>query len=871
MMDVEQQNAFIILDSLPTPVYLQTPDHSIEFANRAFRACFGEPAGRHTGDIFSSGEGVLADRVFATHAPETGEFTGVNGRTYKAHADIFSNGPGGMVLMTLTDITEREAQQAHQRFALRCVGLGLWKYDVQTDHLTIDEQWANTLGYIPGELGPNLATWRALIHPEDRSKMHDTVDKHLEGQTAFFETEYRLYTKSNGWRWVSCWGRVVERDADGAPLCIAGAHRDITAQKQAETSQQESEKRLQLAVDGANLGLWCWHLDTNLMIVNKRWTEMIGYTTGELRPIYNLVAEFVHPDDIPVVVNALNEYIEGIRPFYEAEHRLLTKSGEWKWVLARGKIVKYDKDGNPLHMAGTHLDITARKQAAERMIESERKFRRIVEQSQDGIVLIDEEGLVMEWNKGMEQIIGVKRPTVLGQPVWKIIQNHAGPRRHGQSFRRHVLRVLEDGAASYLGKKSEQRIKHLDGTQRIVQQTFFSIQTRSSFLIGATLRDITDSKRAEQALRESEEQYRRLAEAATDIIITHDMSGRITYANQAAQRLSGYSEAELRKMYLVDFMRSEEIERAAIRRDRRAQNDRQVHIYELNCLDKVGNEIPLEVHSSPIVEDDKVTGVHIVGRDISERKWAEQRALELAIEKEKVKVLENFIRDASHDIRTPMTTIKLNLELLEKKADPVKVDRYLSIIQTQAAHLEKLLEDLFTMSRLDKSDHFEMQSVDLNAVVHSVVQQHGAVAQLKQHSMSFLPDLNIPDVLADPPELSRALSAIVSNALNYTPDGGLIIVRTYQRPQQVIVEVQDTGIGIAAGDLPHIFERFFRADRARNTAQGGVGLGLTIAKKIVEAHLGIIEIESTPGRGSTFRVLLPIIFKHMPTAKLNDR
>jgi len=238
--------------------------------------------------------------------------------------------------------------------------------------------------------------------------------------------------------------------------------------------------------------------------------------------------------------------------------------------------------------------------------------------------------------------------------------------------------------------------------------------------------------------------------------------------------------------------------------------------------------------------------------DITDRK----RAAELAIERERVRILSNFVRDASHEFRTPLSVINTSLYLMEKVGDPQRHLDYIDGIREQAERILKLVESLITMSRLDSLTRLRLERLDLNRTLTVMYVRAEAVA--KRSDLSFTLEL-APEALyvqGDVAELSIALNAIFDNAISYTPAGGRIEVRTYRRrSEEIAIDVRDSGLGISSAELPHIFERFYRADRARSTR--GFGLGLPIARKVVELHYGRIEVESTLGEGSLFRVILP--------------
>jgi signal transduction histidine kinase len=200
---------------------------------------------------------------------------------------------------------------------------------------------------------------------------------------------------------------------------------------------------------------------------------------------------------------------------------------------------------------------------------------------------------------------------------------------------------------------------------------------------------------------------------------------------------------------------------------------------------------------------------------------------------------------------------------LERAADNVDLrNRHLQTLKQQTTHLEILLEDMLNMLRLDRDSEFAQSRIYLNGVVASVIESQEVLAEQKGHEIIYERAEETESdplvVMGDPVYLGHAVTNILKNAINYTPDPGTIRIRTRRSDGHAIIEIEDRGIGIAQEDLPHIFDRFFRADIARNADGGGTGLGLSIAKKIIEQHEGTIEVESAPSEGSTFRVVLPL-------------
>jgi PAS domain S-box-containing protein len=363
--------------------------------------------------------------------------------------------------------------------------------------------------------------------------------------------------------------------------------------------------------------------------------------------------------------------------------------------------------------------------------------------------------------------------------------------------------------------------------------------------------DTTEHEQAQQALRESEERFRRLANLTSEGIMLH-FEGEIIDANQIFAEMFGYTLSELvgSSVYPLFVPESREVLAHHIM-------TASEETYEAVGLRADGSTFPVEIMAKAAPYAGRKARVAVL-RDISERQRNQQRALELALEREKVKMLERFIGDASHDLKTPITTMKVSLSVLRQTNDEKKHRRHLEILESQVEHLQKLMEDLLNMTRLDRTVELRSRSVELNQIVREIIAKAQALAERKGLTIEFSTGADRISVRADRDKLNQAITVLVTNALNYTPESGTVWVRTRTLPDQVIIEVQDTGIGIEADDLPHIFKRFYRADPARGTYSGGLGLGLTMAQKIVEAHNGQLEVESTPGQGSTFRIHLPL-------------
>lgn len=247
---------------------------------------------------------------------------------------------------------------------------------------------------------------------------------------------------------------------------------------------------------------------------------------------------------------------------------------------------------------------------------------------------------------------------------------------------------------------------------------------------------------------------------------------------------------------------------------------------------------------------------------IERRKVARQEA-ELAAAEERLRVISQFFQDLAHDLRTPMTAVNNNIYLLRtlisNNGSKEKIEDRLDTLSKQVERLRHLTDNLFTLSQLDAgitASHKTIGRLSFATALHDVVEALELEAQRKHQEIIIETDPQEIVFFCDTMQFSRMLQNLVSNAINYTPEGGTISCRAYRENGYGVIEISDTGIGIPKNQLPHIFERLYRGDEARSTI--GAGLGLSIVKRVVELHNGRIEVESKEGQGTSFYLLFPV-------------
>jgi PAS domain S-box-containing protein len=413
----------------------------------------------------------------------------------------------------------------------------------------------------------------------------------------------------------------------------------------------------------------------------------------------------------------------------------------------------------------------------------------------------------------------------------------------------------------------------LFGTQTmiIMALTLFTV-TSSRSLLGALNRSRESERnlavqnqelQAEIARRkQAEKEQQRLAsilEATSDFVGIAAVNGQVMYINKAGRKLVGLDETfdvtqTRHETYYPEAIRSKILTDVAeaVLREGSWQG-------ESALLASDGSEIPTSqlvlVHYDA---DKNVEYYSSIMRDISDQKEAESQRLELARQEERLKSFKEFLSHISHDLKTPMTLIHTSFHLMEKQTDPEKRQKRMETIGQQLKLLEKYIQDLLDLSRLDHLPSLTIAPLNLNALLQTIVTRFSTLAETAGITLELQADENLPEISADAYEFERALVNLVENAIHYTPQGGNVKIGAARKEGYVLIEIQDTGIGVKEEDRDAIFERFFRSEGARSLRPSGTGLGLAIVKRIVEIHGGKLSLESRIGQGSRFSITMPL-------------
>ncbi len=683
--------------------------------------------------------------------------------------------------------------------------------------------------------------WAQRVHPEDlaqvETEMKRCMDKH-----APFEAEYRVVWPDGTTHWIAERG-VFQDDGQGTPSRHLGILMDITARKQAEEALRESEERFRVAQELSPDGF------SILRPVRDSEGRIVDFTF-----VYEnaAIARINGTDPAAVVGRRISEFLpaHSQSPFHQA-HAHVADTGETcimeqkydggdipRPTWFRVVVVRTGQD-----IAILSQDITERKRAEESLRENEAKFRSLFENSPDAIFLAIPGGAITQANPAACAIFG-RTEVDLCEIGRQGIEDPADPTPAGALTER-----ARTGKVRY------------EATHVRKNGTRFPSEVSSVIVDGGRrsiviLRDITERKRAEEALCDSEERFRALYQHSIDAIIVSDPchGGRVLAANPAASTLFGWSEAELMGKTREELF---DLNDPAFGTLMQTRQNVGIARGELTYRCKSGITFPGEVSTALFADAHGAPRTVAIIRDITERKRAEEALRGAVTELERSnKDLEQFAYVSSHDLQEPLRMVTAFAGMLRDRYGnqlDEKANQYLGFAIEGAERMQVLVGDLLEYSRV-RSKAQEPVSTKADASLGAALAN--LQESIKESGAKVTHD-PLPVVIADGLRLTQVFQNLIANAIKFrrteaTPE---VHVGCRRDDKEWVFSVNDNGIGIEPQYADRIFEIFERLHTREEYP--GTGVGLAICRKIVERHSGRIWVESEPGKGSTFFFTLP--------------
>ncbi len=608
-----------------------------------------------------------------------------------------------------------------------------------------------------------------------------------------------------------------------------------------------------LALDGAANAIFITDSDGTIEWVNRGFTRLTGYAADEAI------------GQTPRMLKSGRQSDQ----FYEQVWRKI-KTGR----VFRGEMVNRNKDGlhstvvqtiTPVldgrgevsHFLAIQDDVTAEVAATHELAASEQRLRLVMETVTSGIVLLDSDGRALLFNDALCRILGYSREALEGTPLAHLFQPN------------DRSRVIEQVAAHVRGGDIERYVMKLvrrDG--RTIDADISACPfSEGGVVIGSLVevRDVSEELALRRTVERAASEVSAILDSTQEAIVFADEDGTILRANLAAGAMFGWLEDELVGQNVAVFVA--EPARSLHGQDpahHLASGEASTSLglvigttREVVGVRRDGTEFPVDVSVAEIEREDGSRGFTAVIRDITERREAE-RVREL---RHQVTVRNEFLATMSHELRTPLNSILGFGQLLAENTAGDLSERqqtYVEQILGSGRHLLDLINDLLDISRIDAgTSELRIAAVAPAAVIAEVTAGLASIAGDKGIELRTRLDDAPARVHADERQLRQALLNLVANAIKFTVEGH-VEVRVSEADGDLVIEVGDTGIGIAEDDLERVFQPFTQVDTGDRRRQGGTGLGLAITSRIAQMHGGTLTLQSTLGSGSTFTLRLPI-------------
>ncbi len=652
---------------------------------------------------------------------------------------------------------------------------------------------------------------------------------------------------------------------------------DLSKHKQVELALSKSEERYRAFLEHSSEGIWCIELEVPISVdcpedeqiqhfyqyvylaeCNNVMAQMYGCSRAE-EILGVRLGDFLVASD-PHNIAYLRNFIRSNYRLIDAESHEIDKQGNSKYFL--NNLVGIVENGFLVRAWGTQRDITEHKRAEAALRQREDELRLITNAVPAKISYVDSQQRYRFNNKEYEDWFGVSASEISGKHIREILGESVY-----QSILPYVEAVLSGEQVTY-----EIQLPNKDGTNHYVNVTYIPQFSQEGKVAGfvALITDITLHKLAEAALKQSEKRLKTLTEKVRVIPWeVNATTGNFTYVGPQTVEILGYP---LSDWYTDNFwaknMHPEDRE-WAIQYCQESSLSLNNYEFEYRMLAADGRVVWLYDIVNVVRDENGPQLLHGFMIDISDRKQAEQEREQLLKREQAARadaetanrMKDEFLATLSHELRTPLNAILGWTQLLRtRKFDQATTGRALETIERNTRSLTQLIEDVLDVSRIIRGTlHLSMDRVELGSLVEAAIDTVYPAAQAKEINIKCKFDSKVEVVVGDANRLQQVVWNLLSNAVKFTPKGGRVDVQLECIESYVQIRVSDTGGGIAAEFLPHVFERFRQADSSSTRSHGGLGLGLAIVRHLVELHGGTVSAESPGvGQGATFVVSLPM-------------
>lgn len=776
----------------------------------------------------------------------------------------FPDKENGIMYGIARDITEMKQMQdrlheSEQRlkglvadlpgFVYRCANDENWTMEF------ISEGCKLITGYKASDFISNKKlSYNDLICPDYQEYARAKWDKAIS-EKHFCELEYKICHADGNPRWFWERGHAVFDEKERIKY-LEGFIMDITSRKTAEQLLKESEQKFRQLTDVSSA---CIYMISNgrFTMINPAVTKLTGYTLDELAS--KEILDIIHPEDKAMVATRMKNRLEGKEEVKNYELRILDRTGNTLWINNAVELIK--REGNP-YFIGTFFDITERKQAELALRESQQKLKAVFDGANIGISMINPDGKYVMANDWWLNYLGYSHEEMY--QLTNLDITHPDDQEESSKM---IKLMLNSEISQY---RLEKRYVRKDGKVVWGDLSVSAIYNEANkpYLFAGMVMDITKQKSDQEALQRSEKRYRLITENSTDVIWVLDVESRkFTYISPSIQQLRGYTVAEALNQTMNESIASDSIPVVEEQLGNGIMNflkdesiPQKPTLTEIQQPCKNGSMIWVEV--STTIRRSQEGRLEVVGisRNIEERKqmedelWAAKANLELSNATK-----DKFFSIIAHDLRSPFSGLLGLSELLSDDLEMLteeEIRRSAKMINQAADSAYNLLENLLEWSRTQRGTMaFNPMPLALYREVNAQIDIAETTARQK-HILLKNNTEPLTMINADKQMLQTILRNLISNGIKFSNLGGLITIYSRQMDHEVVLVVEDQGIGMDNVTIDNLFKLEFKGEKGTRNEPGS-GLGLILVKEFMDKHGGTIKVESLPGKGSRFSLSFP--------------
>lgn len=720
------------------------------------------------------------------------------------------------------DNEELYKQTFHQAF------VGMTLTNEEGKFLEVNEMFCNMLDYSKEQLKP--LSFQEVTHPDDLPKNLMLLEKLINWEISTYQIEKRYICKGGQVIWaITNVARVKDSHV------IIAQIQDITKLKQKERMFKEKEASYHLMTEYSTDLIMRHHPNGEAFCVSPSSKELLGYESHELIGISPYDLTMIHPDDLPRTIES-HQQIPYERSISKIRYRVRRKTGDYTWIESTAKGI-FNKKNNQLEEIVTvsrdctdHVSSDVElKKAKEKLEKSNELINNIFDSITDGFLSLDYNGNIIYLNNKVKQALNVNRREIIGKKVWSEF-----PFLKGTEFEQNFFKAIHKQVPTQYEKFSEEFNGWLEVRLYPKKE-----------IISISLTDITQRKKFEQKLKESEQRYRTIVESSKDGIGIH-IDDKFVFANQAFLNQMGATHFnEVINQPVHKFLPPEEQKKFDERMNRSKEQktiQSRFSTYTVKLCN--GSFRDVEVTADKIIYNGK-PATQFIARDITERKSYDQFLHKV----DKLKVVGELAAGVAHEIRNPLTTIKGFIQFFQSTREYNQ--EYFNIINTEFQRMEEIIYEFLTLAKPHHEINFKKEN--LCNILKEVITLENTNAILKNIELHFKYDLDMTLLYCDKNSLKQVFINIFQNAIEATSENGKIEISIKKQNNNLIeINCKDNGCGIPKHLIHRLGEPFY------TLKEKGTGLGLMICFKIIENHNGSISINSEEGVGTTVSIQLPV-------------